>query len=39
VNLPIGLCVLLVTPLIIPDARPGRRHRIDIPGCCWPARR
>jgi EmrB/QacA subfamily drug resistance transporter len=32
VNLPIGLCVLLVTPLIIPDMRPGRRHRIDIPG-------
>src|SRR5256884_4467376 len=32
VNLPIGLCVLLVTPLIIPDVRPGRRHRIDIPG-------
>ena len=31
-NLPIGLCVLLVTPLIIPDMRPGRRHRIDIPG-------
>jgi EmrB/QacA subfamily drug resistance transporter len=32
VNLPIGVCVLLVTPLIIPDLRPGRRHRIDIPG-------
>ena len=32
VNLPIGLFVLLVTPLIIPDMRPGRRHRIDIPG-------
>ena len=32
VNLPIGLFVLLVTPLIIPDVRPGRRHRIDIPG-------
>jgi EmrB/QacA subfamily drug resistance transporter len=32
VNLPFGLCVLLVTPLIIPDMRSGRRHRIDIPG-------
>jgi EmrB/QacA subfamily drug resistance transporter len=32
VNLPIGLCVLLVTPLIIPSVRSGRRHRIDIPG-------
>jgi EmrB/QacA subfamily drug resistance transporter len=32
VNLPIGLCVLLITPLIIPDLRPGQRHRIDIPG-------
>ena len=32
VNLPIGLLVLLVTPLIVPDVRPGRRHRIDIPG-------
>ncbi|HEV2373743.1 MAG TPA: DHA2 family efflux MFS transporter permease subunit [Streptosporangiaceae bacterium] len=32
VNLPIGVIVLLVTPLIIPDLRVGRRHRIDIPG-------
>ena len=32
VNLPFGLLVLLVTPLIIPDFRSGRRHRIDIPG-------
>jgi EmrB/QacA subfamily drug resistance transporter len=32
VNLPIGLVVLLLTPVIIPDVRPGRRHRIDIPG-------
>ena len=32
VNLPIGLLVLLVTPLIVPDVRPGLRHRIDIPG-------
>jgi EmrB/QacA subfamily drug resistance transporter len=32
VNLPIGVFVLLITPVIIPDLRPGRRHRIDIPG-------
>jgi len=32
VNLPIGLFVLLVAPLIIPDVKPGRRHRIDIGG-------
>jgi EmrB/QacA subfamily drug resistance transporter len=32
VNLPIGVIVLLITPIIIPDLRPGRRHRIDIPG-------
>src|SRR5947209_18471540 len=32
VNLPIGLCVLLVTPLIIPAVRSGRRQRSDIPG-------
>jgi EmrB/QacA subfamily drug resistance transporter len=32
VNLPFGLVVLLLTPVIIPDVRPGRRHRIDIPG-------
>jgi len=32
VNLPIGLVVLLLAPVIIPDVRPGRRHRIDIPG-------
>src|SRR6201987_1440821 len=32
VNLPIGVFVLLITPVIIPDVRPGRRHRIDIPG-------
>jgi EmrB/QacA subfamily drug resistance transporter len=32
VNLPIGVGVLAVTPLIIPDVRPGRRHRIDIGG-------
>jgi len=32
VNLPIGVLVLAITPLIIPDLRPGRRHRIDIWG-------
>ena len=32
VNLPIGVIVLVITPLIIPDLRLGRRHRIDIPG-------
>jgi EmrB/QacA subfamily drug resistance transporter len=32
VNLPIGVLVLLITPVIIPDLHLGRRHRIDIPG-------
>jgi EmrB/QacA subfamily drug resistance transporter len=32
VNLPIGVVVLLITPIIIPDLRLGRRHRIDVPG-------
>src|SRR4029077_4112677 len=32
VNLPIGLAVLAVTPLIIPPVRPGRRHRFDVLG-------
>ncbi len=32
VNLPIGVIVLAITPVIIPDLRLGRRHRIDIPG-------
>ena len=32
VNLPLGVLVLLITPVIIPDLRLGRRHRIDIPG-------
>ncbi|HEX4660544.1 MAG TPA: DHA2 family efflux MFS transporter permease subunit [Streptosporangiaceae bacterium] len=32
VNLPIGVVVLLITPVIIPDLRLGRRHRIDVPG-------
>jgi EmrB/QacA subfamily drug resistance transporter len=32
VNLPIGVIVLAITPVIIPDLRLGRRHRIDIWG-------
>jgi EmrB/QacA subfamily drug resistance transporter len=32
VNLPIGAIVLVLAPLLIPDLRPGRRHRLDIPG-------
>jgi EmrB/QacA subfamily drug resistance transporter len=32
VNLPFGVIVLALTPLIIPDVRPGRRHRFDVPG-------
>jgi EmrB/QacA subfamily drug resistance transporter len=32
VNLPIGIIVLALTPVIIPNVVPGRRHRFDIPG-------
>jgi EmrB/QacA subfamily drug resistance transporter len=32
VNLPIGIIVLAITPIIIPDLKLGHRHRIDIPG-------
>jgi EmrB/QacA subfamily drug resistance transporter len=32
VNLPIGVLVLLITPVIIPDLKLGRRHRIDVWG-------
>jgi EmrB/QacA subfamily drug resistance transporter len=32
VNLPVGVLVLILTPLIIPNVVPGRRHRLDIPG-------
>jgi len=32
VNLPIGVFVLLITPVIIPELRLGRRHRIDVWG-------
>jgi len=32
VNLPIGAVALALTFLIVPDVRPGRGHRLDIPG-------
>src|SRR5256714_8064900 len=32
VNLPIGAITLALAMLVIPDLRPGRRHRLDIPG-------
>jgi EmrB/QacA subfamily drug resistance transporter len=32
VNLPFGVLVLILTPLIIPNVVPGRRHRLDVPG-------
>ena len=32
VNLPFGILVLILAPLIIPNVKPGRRHRLDIPG-------
>jgi EmrB/QacA subfamily drug resistance transporter len=32
VNLPVGVLVLILTPLIIPNVVPGRRHQLDIPG-------
>ncbi|MGE5290792.1 MAG: DHA2 family efflux MFS transporter permease subunit [Micromonosporaceae bacterium] len=32
VNLPIGVCVLAATFILIPDMRPGRRHRLDLAG-------
>ena len=32
VNLPIGIIVLILAPLIIPDLRLGRRHRLDVAG-------
>jgi EmrB/QacA subfamily drug resistance transporter len=31
-NLPIGALVLLATFVFVPDIRPGRRHRMDVPG-------
>jgi EmrB/QacA subfamily drug resistance transporter len=32
VNLPIGVIVLVLVPLIIPDVKLGRRHRFDVAG-------
>jgi EmrB/QacA subfamily drug resistance transporter len=32
VNVPIGVIVLVLTWFIIPALKPGRRHRLDIPG-------
>jgi EmrB/QacA subfamily drug resistance transporter len=32
VNLPFGVIVLLLTGILIPDLRPGRSHRLDLPG-------
>jgi EmrB/QacA subfamily drug resistance transporter len=32
VNLPIGVIALLGTFFIVPDLRPGRRHRLDVAG-------
>ena len=32
VNVPFGVIALVLTFVIIPDLRPGRRHRIDVPG-------
>ena len=32
VNVPFGVLALILTFVIIPDMRPGRRHRIDVPG-------
>jgi EmrB/QacA subfamily drug resistance transporter len=32
VNIPVGIAVLIAALVLIPDLRPGRRHRLDIPG-------
>jgi EmrB/QacA subfamily drug resistance transporter len=32
VNLPVGVVALALTLLIVPDQRPGRRHRLDLAG-------
>ncbi len=32
VNIPIGVITFVLALLLIPDLRPGRRHRLDIPG-------
>jgi EmrB/QacA subfamily drug resistance transporter len=32
VNLPVGVITIALAMTIIPDLRPGRRHRLDLPG-------
>lgn len=32
VNLPVGIVTIILTFLIVPDLRPGRRHRLDLLG-------
>ncbi len=32
VNLPIGVLTFALAMLVVPDLRPGRRHRLDLPG-------
>src|SRR3712207_3015213 len=32
VNVPVGVVALLLAALVVPDLRPGRRHRLDIMG-------
>lgn len=32
INLPVGLAAIVLTLLLVPDVRPGRRHRLDLSG-------
>src|SRR5213080_2386556 len=32
VNIPVGVITFALAMLVIPDLRPGRRHRLDLPG-------
>lgn len=32
VNLPVGIAAIILTLVIVPDLRPGRRHRLDLVG-------
>jgi EmrB/QacA subfamily drug resistance transporter len=32
VNLPVGILAIILTLLVVPDIRPGRRHRLDLQG-------
>ena len=36
VNLPVGILSIALTLWIVPDLRPGRRHRLDLSGVAWP---